>query len=193
MTYVNCISIFFTFCYTGNLITVCIKTILIDVGLTVNLQLISLQRGVRTNCQAVIADRGLTCGYSSCFYINSSNLTLIAFNNNFVQIHLILVQVNVKDCAAVFRFLAAVNGDIFISIGNYVVSLSNSANIINLLFYVTNTGVDIVDSVYNGCLATVLVQNAFFQFRNIAYVTCFCYVFDYYLFFKFLAIFIKNV
>ena len=190
------------------MLTVCIQTILIDVVLTVNLQLISLQRGVRTNCQTFITDGGLTCGYCSSGYAYifanlqtvvvhyslTGSYAVCSYSINvdvFIQLYLIVCSftffssVGNSNIAAAFYFSVFSCGCCYV--GKFLIQFadcgSSAIAICDITFFylavlqIANLVVQVVYSVNNGSMAFA-VLNVIGNIINIAYVTCFCYVFD---------------
>ena len=204
-----------TICYVGNFFVISIQAVSTDIGLAVNLYAFIADGGlacgysscgyayVFTNLHAVIVHYSLTGGYGSCFY--SINVYV------FLQLYLIV-------CCFTF-FSSVVNSNIFAAfyfsvlscsccyVGKFLIQFadcgSSAIAIYNITFFylavlqIANLGVQLVVQVVysfnNGSLTFAAVFKIVGNIINIAYITCFCYVVDYYLLVKLLAIFIKNV
>ena len=206
LTIVYCIAIFFTVCYVGNLITICIQTFIADIGifanfyasiadrcltgsysvfsyanLIANLQTIFGYAHLFTNLQAIFVHYSLTGGYAVCIY--SINFDV------FLQLYLIVCSftffssIGNSNIAAAFYFSVFSCGCCYV--GKFLIQFadcgSSAIAICNFTFFylaVLQIANFVVQVVYsvNHGSLTVLVLNIAGNIINIAYIACFCYV-----------------
>ena len=213
---------YLTVCYVGNILAVCIQALIVDIGLVANfyafiadgglacgysscsyayvftnIQAILIQAYISTNLHAIVVHYSLAGGYAVKLNIFvQSNIIVLAT----VLIWLVALgysNINALGNSSVFSCGCFYVLQRLVKLADRSSCVFAISNVITLAaFYivqVANLVVQVVYSVNNGSMAAVLVLNIAGNIINIAYVTCFGYVVDYYLLVKLLAIFIKNV